>query len=184
MKDSTGFEPSDWAFCGIFGAAALLLPVVFHVLHLGQVFLPMYLPLFALAFVVRPFPCAMTAMLVPLLSAILTGMPPLYPPVAWMMAAELAVTTFATAWIAGRFPLWNPVFYLLPVLILGRILNAALHYIAATLMNLPAGFVAGLSFVSAWPGILLILLTVPPLARVLWKYRPARVVVSRGGDAR
>jgi len=66
----------DLARCGLFGAAALLLPVLFHLLHLGHVFMPMYLPLVALAFFASPTPAAVTALLTPLLSGAVTGMPP------------------------------------------------------------------------------------------------------------
>ena len=78
-------KPRERAYCGLFGAAALLLPVLFHVLHVGHVFMPMYLPLVALAFFVRPGAAAVTALLVPLLSGAVTGMPPFMPPVAPVM---------------------------------------------------------------------------------------------------
>ena len=42
--------PRELAYSGVFGAAALLLPVLFHLVRLGAVFMPMYLPLVALAF--------------------------------------------------------------------------------------------------------------------------------------
>ena len=70
----------DLAYAGLFGAAALLLPVLFHLVHLGHIFLPMFLPLLALAFLVRPAPAAVTAAITPLLSAAVTGMPPWVPP--------------------------------------------------------------------------------------------------------
>lgn len=44
----------DLAYCGLFGAAGLRLPVLFHILHLGRIFMPMYLPLVTLAYFVRP----------------------------------------------------------------------------------------------------------------------------------
>ena len=65
----------ELAYCGLFGAAALLLPVLFHLIHLGHMFMPMYLPLVALAFFVRPGMAALTAVLVPLISGVATGMP-------------------------------------------------------------------------------------------------------------
>jgi len=81
----------DLAYCGLFGAAALLLPVLFHLVHLGHIFMPMYLPLVTLAFFVRPGMSALTALVVPLLSGAVTGMPPFYPPVAPVMSVELAL---------------------------------------------------------------------------------------------
>ena len=58
----------DLAYGGLFGAAALLLPTVFHLIHLGHIFMPMYLPLVALPFFARPTTAATTSLVVPLLS--------------------------------------------------------------------------------------------------------------------
>lgn len=153
----------DLAFGGLFGAAALLLPTVFHLLQLGAVFMPMYLPLVALAFVVAPGVAVTTAAMVPLVSAAVTGMPPLYPPIAFVMAAELALVALAIGLTTARFPRANPLLVLVSVLLLGRVVNVALMYLAARLLELPAGFIAGLSLLSGWPGILLMLVVVPPL---------------------
>ena len=66
--NSKWFSRRELATCGLFGAAGLLLPVLFHALHLGHVFMPMYLPLVALGYFVSPAPAALTAFVVPLLS--------------------------------------------------------------------------------------------------------------------
>jgi hypothetical protein len=163
---STGLEPRDLAHCGLFGAAALLLPMLFHALHLGSVFMPMYLPLVMLAFYVRPGPAALTALVTPMLSAVVTGMPPLYPPVAVFMALELAVMSALIAAACSRWPRINPWAVLIPVLLLGRVLYVAMVYGVSLVIELPAGFMARLSFVRGWPGIVLILLVVPGALRI------------------
>ena len=94
----------ELAYCGVFGAAALLLPVVFHVVQLGRMFLPMYLPLVALAFFVRPMPAATTGIAAPILSGALTGMPPFYPPIAVLMSIELGLTALVLSALHLRFP--------------------------------------------------------------------------------
>jgi hypothetical protein len=157
----------ELALGGLFGAAALLLPTVFHALQLGRVFMPMYLPLVALPFLVGPRVAMTTAVLVPLLSAAATGMPPLYPPVALVMAVELAAMSGCIALLARRQPRLPELAVLAPVLALGRVLNVALTYAFAVLLELPAGFVAGLSFVAGWPGLVLMLVVVPPLVRAV-----------------
>lgn len=167
-----GVRPRELAFGGVFGAAALLLPTVFHVLQLGRVFMPMYLPLVALAFLVGPRVAVTTALLVPLLSAAATGMPPLYPPVAAVMALELAAMAGAIALLTRRFPRLPTLLVLAPVLLAGRAINVALTYAFAQLLALPAGFLAGLSFLAGWPGLLLMLAVVPPLVHL----------VGRGGE--
>ena len=156
----------ELAYCGLFGAAALLLPALFHVVRLGHVFMPMYLPLVTLAFFVRPAPAAATALLVPLLSGAVTGMPPFYPPVAVFMSLELAVMAGLIAAVVSRRPKIREWAVLVPVLLLGRILYVGLVYAFSLAVELPAGFLAGLSVVAGWPGIVMMLLVVPPVAKL------------------
>ncbi len=159
-------RPRELAYCGIFGAAALLLPFLFHVLQLGRAFLPMYLPLVALAFFVRPGPAALTALLVPPLSGAVTGMPPFYPPVAPVMAAELALMALLIGGARRRLPRLPVWAALAAALAAGRCLSAGLYYGVARVLELPAAFVAGISLLSGWPGLALMLAVIPPLVRL------------------
>ena len=156
----------EFAYCGLFGAVALLLPVLFHLIHLGHIFMPMYLPLVTLAFFVRPGPSALTALVVPLLSGAATGMPPFYPPVAPAMSVELALMAIMIGIFRSWFPRAHVLIVLIPVLVIGRVISAALMYLAAYFMGLPATFVAGISFLSGWPGIMLMLLAIPAIVRL------------------
>jgi hypothetical protein len=162
----SGLSSRELAYCGLFGAVALLLPVLFHLVHLGRIFMPMYLPLVALAFFVRPLPAAVTALLVPPLSGAVTGMPPFYPPVAVFMAIELAIMAALIAGALHRWPHANEWLVLIPVLGLGRVLYVGLVYLFSLFIALPASFMAGLSFLSGWPGIILMAVAVPPVARI------------------
>ena len=149
------------ALCSLFGAAAWLMPVFFHLVQLGSLFMPMYLPLVTLAFMVRPGPAAVTAFVVPLMSGLVTGMPPFFPPVALFMAVELAVMGGLIAFFSGRWRKWHPLWVLIPVLLLGRALHVAMAMGFAQVVNLPPRYVGGLSLVSGWPGIILMIVTVP-----------------------
>ena len=157
--------PRDLAYSSLLGAAALLLPVLFHMVQLGRVFMPMYLPLVLLAFLVRPGPAALTATVTPLVSAALTGMPPWYPPVAPAMAVELGAMSLIISVAATRFPRANPWLLLGGVLLFGRLLYVVEIYAIARTIELPADFMAGLSLISGWPGLLLMMAVVPPLVR-------------------
>ena len=159
-------SPHDLAYCGVFGAAAMLLPFLFHLVRLGHVFMPMYLPLVTLAFFVRPMPAAVTAFTVPLLSGAVTGMPPFYPPVAAFMAIELAVMAALISGLVTWRSRINEWLVLVPVLLLGRVLYVGLVYAFSLVVELPAGFLAGLSFLKGWPGIVLMIVVVPPVAMV------------------
>ena len=159
-------NPRELAYCGVFGAAAMLLPVIFHVFHLGSIFMPMYLPLVTLAFFVRPIPAGLTALLLPVLSGGITGMPPFYPPVAFIMSVELAIMCSMIALIRMSFPRINELIILVPVLFLGRCIGVGLIYLTALFMKLPAKFVAGASLISGWPGIVLMIAAIPAIVRL------------------
>jgi hypothetical protein len=156
----------ELAYCGVLGAAALLLPMMFHLVHLGHIFMPMYLPLVALAFFVRPGLSALTAGMVPLLSGMATGMPPFYPPIAPVMAVELVVISLIIGAFRFFLPRVHVLVILIPALVFGRVINAGLMYLVAGFMKLPAAFVAGISFLSGWPGVVLMLVVIPAVVKL------------------
>ena len=53
----------------------------------------------------------------------------------------------------------------IPVLAFGRVLYIALVYGFAQVIALPAGFVAAASLLSGWPGVVLMAVVIPPVAR-------------------
>jgi hypothetical protein len=153
----------ELAYAGVFGAVALLLPVLFHLVYLGHVFMPMYLPLVALAFFVRPPVAVTTSVVTPLISGVLTGMPPFYPPVAPMMSIELGLASLAISAVCTRWPRANPWLVLVPVLLAGRVLYLGLVYAFALLIDLPPAFYAGASLIKGWPGVILMIIVLPPV---------------------
>jgi hypothetical protein len=159
-------KPRDIAYCAVFGAAAMLLPVIFHVFHLGSVFMPMYLPLVTLSFFVGPIPAVLTALLLPLLSGAVTGMPPFYPPIAFIMSIELAIMCGIIALVRMVLPKINELIIIIPVLFLGRCIGIGLIYLTALFMKLPATFVVGASVLSGWPGIILMIIAIPAIIRI------------------
>ncbi|MCX7726248.1 MAG: hypothetical protein N2053_05315 [Chitinispirillaceae bacterium] len=154
------------AFCAVFGAAAFLLPTIFHLLHLGSIFMPMYLPLVTLAFFVPPLYSGLTAFILPLLSGILTGMPPFYPPIAIIMSIELSIMSIIISFFYRKIPKINSLILLVSVLFIGRIVNVLLVYLFALLIKLPSKFVAGVSFISGWPGIILMIVVIPTILKL------------------
>ncbi len=155
----------ELAYCGLFGALALALPTLFHACGLaGALLLPMYWPLVTLAFLVSPRRAVPVAALVPWVSACLTGMPLLWPPLAAVTSVELALQVallgagraFAAASVRRAFVL------LACVLGLGRVVHAGLMWALAQLFpQLPAGVVAGASFCAGLPGVVVMLVFVP-----------------------
>ena len=161
----------DYAFCGLFGALSLALPTLFHAFGLaGTLFLPMYWPLMALAFLVPTRRAALVALLVPWASAVLTGMPLVWPPLAGVMSVELAVQVLllglfgrpAAAQGAARTGFRRAFLVLVVVLVFGRFLHAGLVWaLAQQFPKLPAGILAGASFLAGWPGVVAMLVFIP-----------------------
>jgi len=141
-------------------AAALALPIVFHALRLGHVFLPMYLPILAGACLLRPGWAAVSGAAAPLVSAALTGMPPVFPPVALWMAIELAAMAWLVSTLArhGRVPTALAVAV---ALVVGRGLYALLIFATGRWLELPAGLLTLFALLAGWPGMLLAIATVP-----------------------
>ncbi len=155
----------ETAYCGLFGASAILLPLLFHLLHVGRMFMPMYIPLVSLAFFVRPLPAAVTSLVTPLISGAVTGMPPFFPPVAAFMSLELAAMSAMIAFASRRWPSAGKRMILVPVLIAGRVINLGLVYLFSLMIDLPPAFMAGVSLLSGWPGLLLMTAVVPYIVR-------------------
>jgi len=81
------------------------------------------------------------------------------------MALELATMAGLIAWLKQRWPNANEWLILVPVLLLGRVLYVVFVYATALLIELPPKFMAGLSLLGGWPGLILMVIVVPPVAR-------------------
>jgi predicted membrane protein len=77
------------ALGGLFVAMGVLVPIMFHAVGLGKTFLPMHIPVILSGFYCGPARAMLVGFVTPLLSGVMTGMPPLFP-TAWFMAFELA----------------------------------------------------------------------------------------------
>jgi len=99
----------QFSLAGLLGAMGLLLPIGFHALGWGgKILLPMHLPIVIAGFLLEPGLAVSLGLIVPLLSAVLTGMPPLAPPVALLMSVELAVKAGVASILYRRLrmPMW------------------------------------------------------------------------------
>lgn len=170
MSENEGLDLREISRAALVTAAGLALPWVFHALRLGHVFLPMYLPLLAGAFVLKPRTATAAAVATPLVSAAVTGMPPLFPPIAPWMAVELGLMAGLAALLHRRrvLPPWAIVAV---VLVVGRLAYAGLVYATGLWQELPAGLLTAASLLAGWPGMVLALVAVPAAARLLERTR-------------
>jgi len=151
-------------------ALGLTLPVVFHAVGLGSKFAPMMLPLLLNGFL-SPFSWAvLTGALVPLVSALFTGMPPLYPPVALLMSCEgaLMAGVAAALYRVSRPRIWPA---LIAAIICGRAAYVALAWFAARWFGLPPAMASLASLMQGLPGIALQLAVIPLVVRALARRR-------------
>jgi len=146
----------DYVLAGLLLSAALVLPVFFHLLGLGSAFMPMFYPLALAGFLVVPPLAMIVGVAAPLLSALLTGMPPFYPPIAFIMMAEGLLFTALPRPLQRllRLPDWLA---LLIVLVLDRVLLLALVQAMAGFMELPPRLLGWAAVVRGLPGLALML---------------------------
>lgn len=152
----------DNAYCGLFGGMAIALPMLFHAFgFVGAMFLPMYWPLIALAFLTSIPRATATAAIVPLVSSILTGMPLMFPPLVAVVSIELAVQIALIGLFARSRGVRGTFVVLAVILVFGRFIHTALVYLLSMCFELPPHMIAGISFLAGWPGIALMIVTLP-----------------------
>ncbi len=151
-------------------ALALTLPVAFHAVGLGSQFLPLLLPLLLNGFLSSPGWAIFTGLLAPVASALATGMPPLYPPVALIVALEGATLggVAAVVWRLSRPRVWPA---LLCAVACGRLLTLALTWALADRLRLPAALTSWAALVHGLPGVALQLGVTPVVVRLLERRR-------------
>lgn len=159
MKKSNTF---NIILSGLFIGMGVLLPMAFHSLGLaGSVFLPMHIPVLLAGLLCGPRYGLGVGFIVPFLSSITTGMPPIYP-VALFMAFELAAYGGISGYLIKRTSIF--------VALLGAMLGgrAVLGIVQGILLGFfgngfaLTGFVSG-AFITALPGIMVQLILIPSL---------------------
>jgi hypothetical protein len=133
--------------------------MLFHLLGLGSIFLPMYIPLAIGSYLMNRTNAAMTGFFTPLISAALTGMPPFYPPVAFIMMLQLTVFCLLISLLKGRFR--NPLLAFAPAIIADRLILAGLNFLILPLFALKPMLLTGYDLLKGLPGIILMLILIP-----------------------
>jgi hypothetical protein len=154
---------------GVVMALGLTLPIVFHAVGLGSKFLPMLLPILLNGFLSPLGWAVLTGAATPLVSSLLTGMPPLYPPVAATMAVEGMVLAGVARLVYGQGRRVWPA--LIAAVVCGRLTALALSFAVAQLLGLPPRLSAGASLVQSLPGVALQLAVVPLVLRTIRRRR-------------
>jgi riboflavin transporter FmnP len=160
-----GFGPRRAAHSALYLALAIILPIIFHQFGIGgRVFLPMHIPVLLCGFIVGASAGVIIGLLAPLLSHLLTGMPPLY--AVPLMTMELPLYGFVAGLTYQKLRL-NIYLALLLAMIFGRMAFALGLFILGRFIELPYGpsefFAAGGAVVAGLPGIALQFIIIPPM---------------------
>ncbi len=162
----------DLIWGGLWGAMALFLPLLLHPFGLGVHLMPMFLPLLIAACSLRLSTALILAVVIPLLSGAATGMPPLYPPVALLMALEGAVMILWLAY-SYRRRRWNPYLCLAAAFLLQRLVRVGFILLARELVDLPAGWLLLPALLWGLPGAALQTAVIPPVvSKIRQRFEP------------
>ena len=170
MKASTKNQVTKLVFAALCVAIGLVLPMAFHsVPDGGSVFLPMHIPVLLCGLVAGPVYGLLCGVLTPLLSVLLTGMPPA--PVLPGMLCELAVYGLVTGLLlrfvrTGSKPanLWIS---LVGAMFCGRVVSGLLNGLIFRAGKYSLQVWVAASFVTALPGIVIQLVLIPLLVLAL-----------------
>lgn len=154
---------------GVLIALGLILPMAFHTFGAGgPIFLPMHIPVLLGGFLLNPLFALIVGMITPLLSSVLTSMPPLFPGAVQMMV-ELGTYGFLISLLYRRvrLALWPT---LLLGMVFGRFMAGITSYVLLTQFLGKAFslkvFLTG-AFITAVPGILIQLVMIPIMVKLL-----------------
>jgi hypothetical protein len=157
MKYFTG---RDAAIAGIFCALGVIIPLLFHCSGLGSFFLPMFIPITLAGFFISVPAAATAGVITPLLSFLLTGMPPFFPPIAPIMCIELSVLGGSISFFY-RILKWNIWISIITAIAIERSIFIIILLTVVPLFKLPAGLLTIGMVLWQIPGIILIIAIVP-----------------------
>ncbi|AVM68791.1 ECF transporter S component [Lachnospiraceae bacterium oral taxon 500] len=172
------FKPAELTKAAFFIAMGIVLPMGFHFFQMGgPVFLPMHIPVLLAGFFLSPLPAVMVGLLTPLLSSILTSMPPLFP-MAVIMMVELAAYAGLVSFSRQRRLVENrslaQILCLLIAMLGGRIAAGLVVFVlsltVAGIQLSPLPYLIG-AVTKGLPGIILQLIFIPSLLLLLNKAR-------------
>ena len=157
----------------LFIALGVLLPILFHAAGVGEFTLPMFWPVIAGAFFLSPSYALAVGVLTPLLSMLVTGMPPV--PTLYKMTFELAALGGVTALLYHRTILgifWDLLAGIIAAEVVALLGSAGI----ALLVGLPPEFYAVASLLKIVPGLIVLLAFMPILIQrikhePIWRFR-------------
>lgn len=180
MRERTRKSIVNITLSGLFIALGIVLPMALHAIpDGGKIFLPMFIPVLLGALYLNwPYALAV-GIITPLMSSLLTGMPPVAPlPIVFMMAAQLGVAALIVSlmknikWIKQKR--YMAIFALIPALLVGFAVSGLVLMIAIEFFGIKGPgmwtYIVG-AMVSGLPGIAIQLVLIPLLYSLITKRR-------------
>ena len=144
----------------MFISLGLVIPILFHSIGMGSVFLPMFWPVAAAAFFLPISYAIFVGAITPLLSFVISGMPPISPPILQIMMAELTVLAGISSFFYNKKN-WSVFWALFIGLLFSRFTLLVGVFLLAPLLGLPPKLFSIASVVKGIPGILVMLIIIP-----------------------
>lgn len=161
-------KSKEIVLASVFIAMGFVLPMIFHFFSMGgPAFLPMHIPILIAGMVLTPKYAILVGIITPILSSVLTGMPPIYPMLP-IMIVELATYGGIAALCIQKYKA-NYIVALLISMVAGRIsagIVVALLAIGLGLNMQPMTYIIG-AIITGFPGLLIQLFIVPGTAKMV-----------------
>jgi hypothetical protein len=153
------------AHTALFLSITIALPFAFHQFGIaGRIFLPMHIPVLMAGLMMGTYPALIIGLAAPLLSHLLTAMPPAY--AVPLMTMELPIYGITAALAYKKLRL-NIYVALLISMIVGRLVFALGLLLLGLFISLPYGpaefFALGGAVVTGIPGMIVQFIVIPPL---------------------
>jgi len=153
----------------LFLALCIIVPMLFHFIGAGAMFLPMFLPILLAGFLIE-FPLAiLVGLLGPWISALITGMPPLFP-TALIMSVEGLTAAGIISYLYHQKKL-NFWICLIAGILMERVSLVIMGFTIAPLLGLPGELFSIYKLTESLPGVLLQLILLPIILKMLWKFQ-------------
>lgn len=156
----------DITLTALFITLGVTVPILFHQMALaGRIFSPMHIPVFLAGIFVGPVSGLIVGLACPVMSFLLTGMPPPY--AVPLMSLELPVYGISIGILIRVIKV--PVLSLLLAMILGRLAFALGLFVFGLFLSLPYGPEAFIkvSVITGLPGIAIQLILIPLLMEAI-----------------
>lgn len=164
------FKTRKIVYGGLLVAIGVILPQLFHVFSqaAGKTFLPMHIPVLLAGLLVGPYLGICVAIITPILSSLITGMPPV--PFLYFMIIELCVYALVSGLISNKL---NIYINLIITLICGRLAYGLSLIVAVNLFGMTFKFANMTAFLggilTGLPGIAIQLIFIPIIMFALKK---------------